>query len=232
MNLSPTEIERLVIFNAAEFARRNKRLGIRLSHPEAVAYLTDEAMLMARQDVPYAEIRDRVSRLLDPEDVMEGVPAMITLVMIELPMEEGTKLLAVFDPIVAGDASDILPGEVVPGPGRIELFSDLETMTVEVVNTGDRDIQVRSQTHFFEVNRALAFDRAAAYGTKLAVSSGAGERFEPGLPKRVQLVPIAGDRIVLGQGGLVNGRLDDPEVRSRAFNLARERGYIAESDGS
>ncbi|MCU1402236.1 MAG: ureAB [Microbacteriaceae bacterium] len=232
MNLSPTEIERLVIFNAAEFARRNKRLGIRLSHPEAVAYLTDEAMLMARQDVPYAEIRDRVSRLLGAEDVMAGVPGMITLVMMELPMEEGTKLLAVFDPIVAGDASDILPGEVVPGSGPIDLFPEVETVTIEVVNTGDRDIQVRSQTHFFEVNRALAFDREAAYGTKLAVSSGAGERFEPGLPKRVRLVPIAGDRIVLGQGGLVNGQLDDPDVRSRAFAMARERGYLAESDGS
>ncbi|MDQ1106049.1 urease subunit beta [Nocardioides zeae] len=231
MNLSPTERERLTIFTAAEFARRNLRLGIRLSHPEAVAYLTDEAMLLARQDRSFADVRDEVSRLLTPQQVQEGVPAMIPLLMIELPMAEGTKLLAVYDPIPT-PADDLRPGGVTTRGETQELFTDVEAIEVEVVNTGDRDVQVRSLTHFFEVNRALRFDRAASYGRRLAVPSGQGVRFEPGLPRTVALVPIGGDRVVRGQAGLVEGRLDDPDVRRRAFERAAERGYLAQQDPS
>lgn len=227
MNLSPTELERLTIFTAAEFARRNLQSGIRLSHPEAVAYLTDEAMLMARADLPFAEIRNRVADLLAPEQVLPGVPAMIPLVMIELPLEEGTKLLAVYDPIPSADG-DLRPGEVLPRHVDRELFPDDDLVEIEVVNEGDRDVQVRSLTHFFEVNRALRFDRKIAYGRKLAVPSGSGVRFEPGVPKRVQLVPIAGQRVVLGQAGLVEGRLDEPATRVRAMERARQRGYLRE----
>lgn len=225
MNLSPTEMERLVIFSAAEFARRNLSHGVRLSQPEAVAYITDEVMLLARKDVPYAEIRDRASRLLTSENVLPGVPAMISLVMVELPLAEGTKLLAIYDPIAPADGA-IEPGEVITVDADRDPLFDQEPVYVEVTNHGDRDVQVRSLTHFFEVNRALAFDRAATYGMRLAVPAGAGERFEPGIPKRVALVPIGGERVVLGQGGLVNGALDDPEVRRRAFARAAERGYL------
>ncbi|MCU1403708.1 MAG: ureA, partial [Glaciihabitans sp.] len=94
------------------------------------------------------------------------------------------------------------------------------------INTGDRDIQVRSQSHFFEVNPALAFDRAATWGYKLAVPSGGGVRFEPGIPVRVDLVAIAGDRSITGFAGLVEGQLDDPEVRSASFDCATARGYF------
>lgn len=236
MNLSPTEMDRLTIFSAAEMARRNKRLGIRLSHPEAVALITDEAMVMARQDIPYAQIRDRVSRILTSEDVMPGVGGMIPVILAELPMAEGTKLLAIFDPISPADVESdggvsVVPGEIVVGEGEIELFPGPK-LVISVINRGDRDVQVRSQTHFFEVNRQLEFDRASTWGMKLAVPSGAGERFEPGIPKRVELLPIGGDRIVLGQAGLVNGSLDDPHVKERAFAKARERGYLPETGGT
>jgi urease subunit gamma/beta len=229
VNLSPTELERLTIFTAAEFARRNLRLGIRLSHPEAVAYLTDEAMLLARADVPFPEVRDRVSRMLTSEDVLPGVASMIPLLMIELPMEEGTKLLAVYDPIVVPDG-DLRPGEILVGAAQQEIFDGEDLVEIEVVNDGDRDVQVRSLTHFFEVNKALRFDRRASYGKRLAVPSGSGVRFEPGVPRRVNLVDIAGDRIVLGQGGLVNGALDDPDIRRRAMAEARRRGYLTEDE--
>lgn len=218
-------MDRLTIFTAAEFARRNLSRGIRLSHPEAVAFLTDEAMLLARLDVPFAEIRDRVSRMLSPEQIMPGVASMIPLLMIELPMEEGTKLLAVYDPIAVPD-DDMRPGEVLAESTTRELFAGQEIVEIEVVNEGDRDVQVRSLTHFFEVNPALRFDRELAYGMRLAVSSGSGMRFEPDVPKRIELVAISGDRIVLGQAGLVNGALDDPAIRAAAFAAARERGYI------
>jgi urease subunit gamma/beta len=230
MNLSPTELERLTIFTAAEFARRNLRLGIRLSQPEAVAFLTDEAMLMARQDRAFADIRDEVSRMLTPEQVQPGVAAMVPLLMIELPMDEGTKLLAVYDPIPV-PADELRPGGVTTYGEAQVLFDDATPVEVEVVNTGDRDVQVRSLTHFFEVNRALRFDRAAAYGMRLAVPAGQGVRFEPGLPRTVALVPIGGERIVLGQAGLVEGALDDPAIRERAFARAVERGYLSDTFG-
>ncbi|MEH2488405.1 urease subunit beta [Bradyrhizobium sp. AZCC 2230] len=227
MNLSPTEMDRLVIFNAAQMARRNRSLGIRLSHPEAVAYITDEVMTAARRDISYAEIRDMAGRLLTSDDVEPGVPQMIPMLYIECMFAEGTKVMAVFEPIAPDDAAaeDIVPGEIIAGGDDIELFTDLPAITIDVLNTGDRDVQVRSHTHFFEVNRALRFDRAAAWGMKVDRPAGAGVRFEPGVTKSVRLVPIAGARVVRGQAGLVNGSLDAPSALERALKLAADRGY-------
>lgn len=228
MNLSPTEMDRLVIFNAAQMARRNRSLGIRLSHPEAVAYITDEVMTAARRDIPYAEIRDMAGRLLTADDVEPGVPQMIPMLYIECMFAEGTKVMAVFEPIAPGDApvaDDIVPGEIIAGGDDIEIFAGLPSVTIDVVNTGDRDVQVRSHTHFFEVNRALRFDRAAAWGMKVDRPAGAGVRFEPGVTKSVRLVPIAGGRVVSGQAGLVNGSLDAPSALAEALKRAADRGY-------
>ncbi|WP_166306176.1 urease subunit beta [Bradyrhizobium sp. 2S1] len=228
MNLSPTEMDRLVIFNAAQMARRNRSLGIRLSHPEAVAYITDEVMTAARRDLPYAEIRDMAGRLLTTDDVAPGVAQMIPMLYIECMFAEGTKVMAVFEPIALSNtpaADDLVPGEIIAGGENIESFADLPAITIEVINTGDRDVQVRSHTHFFEVNRALRFDRAAAWGMKIDRLAGAGVRFEPGVTKSVRLVPISGDRVVLGQAGLVNGPLDVPSARDDALKHARARGY-------
>ncbi|MHC2433911.1 urease subunit beta [Bradyrhizobium sp. USDA 4451] len=228
MNLSPTEMDRLLIFNAAQMARRNRSLGIKLSHPEAVAYITDEVMTAARRDLPYADIRDMAGRLLTVDDVEPGVAQMIPMLYIECLFAEGTKVMAVFEPIAPSDsavAEDLVPGEIIAGGEDIESFAGLPAVTIEVVNTGDRDVQVRSHTHFFEVNRALRFDRAAAWGMKIDRPAGAGIRFEPGVTKSVRLVPIAGNRVVLGQAGLVNGPLDAPSARDAALKQARARGY-------
>jgi urease subunit gamma/beta len=229
MNLSPTELERLTIFTAAEFARRNRSLGIRLSHPEAVALLTDEVMLAARRDMPYDEIRDMASRLLTTDDVEPGVAEMITMIYIECLFAEGTKVLVLFEPIGPGKkplVDDVVPGEIVSPDEDIALFHDIPAVTIDVVNTGDRDVQVRSHSHFFEVNRALQFDRAAAWGMKIARPAGTGIRFEPGVVKSVWLVPIAGDRVIHGQAGLVNGPLDAPDAKQQAIVRARARGYL------
>ncbi|WP_420132327.1 urease subunit beta [Rhodopseudomonas sp.] len=229
MNLSPTEMDRLVIFNAAQMARRNRSLGIKLSHPEAVAYLTDEVMTAARRDLPYAEIRDMAGRLLTTDDVEPGVAQMIPMLYIECMFAEGTKVMALFEPIGPGEAEiadALVPGEIIADGGDIESFADLPAITIDVVNTGDRDVQVRSHTHFFEVNRALRFDRAAAWGMKVDRPAGAGVRFEPGVVKSVRLVPIAGHRVVRGQAGLVNGPLDDASAKDAALERARARGYL------
>lgn len=229
MNLSPTEMDRLVIFTAAEMARRNRSLGIRLSHPEAVAFVTDEVMVAARRDLPYDEIRDMASRLLTTDDVEPGVAEMVPMLYIECLFAEGTKVMALFEPIGPGGKpllDDVVPGQIIPADGEIEMFADLPAVTIDVVNTGDRDVQVRSHTHFFEINRAMMFDRAAAWGMKIDRPAGTGIRFEPGVLKAVRLVPVAGDRIVRGQAGLVNGPLDEAGAKQRSLVLARARGYL------
>ena len=100
MNLTPTELERLTIFNAAEFARRNLRDGVRLSHPEAIALITDEMMHAARRGVPYEEIIDAAGKRLTADEVMPGVPAMISVICAEGAFPEGTKMMVVFSPKV------------------------------------------------------------------------------------------------------------------------------------
>jgi urease subunit beta len=111
------------------------------------------------------------------------------------------------------------PGEYLidEGAGPIPLNAGRETLTLLVSNTGDRPIQVGSHFHFFEVNRALKFDRAAAYGLHLNIAAGTAVRFEPGEQKEVSLVAFGGTRIVYGHNGLVGGKLDDPAVRDHAL---------------
>jgi urease subunit gamma/beta len=228
MNLTPTEQERLTIFQAAEFARRHKALGVKLSHPEAVALIADEMLLAARRDMPYADIVDMVGRLLTTDDVLPGVAAMISVVSVEGNFEEGTKMIVVFNPIGPGlkQVEDHeIPGEIITPDEDIEINPGRPRITLEVVNTGDRDVQVRSHAHFFEVNRALDFDRKRAWGMRIDKPSGVGVRFEPGLAKTVDLVPLAGNRVVNGEAGLVNGPLDAPGALDAGLAAARSRRY-------
>ena len=100
------------------------------------------------------------------------------------------------------------PGEVLYGDGDIELNPGRPVVRLRVENTGDRPIQVGSHLHFAETNAALAFDRALAWGHRLAVPAGTSVRFEPGLAQEVELVPLAGARVVHGIRGLAAGPLD------------------------
>ena len=122
----------------------------------------------------------------------------------------------------------MMPGEYLPAEGSVELNANRETTSLTVSNTGDRPVQVGSHFHFFETNRALKFDRRAAYGMRLSIPAGTAVRFEPGDEREVELVAIGGRRVVRGLNGLTEGALDDPEVREAAFQRARERGFMEE----
>ena len=102
----------------------------------------------------------------------------------------------------------LIPGELIPEPGTLELNSNQPTLTLRVANSGDRPIQVGSHFHFFETNTALHFDRDAARGHRLDIPAGTAIRFEPGDERDVRLVALAGQRKVFGFNGLVNGPLD------------------------
>ena len=121
----------------------------------------------------------------------------------------------------------VIPGEIILGEGDIVAFNGRQIVEMIVANIGDRPIQVGSHCHFFEANRALRFDREKAYGFRLQVPAGTAVRFEPGEDKRVTLVSIGGNRVAYGINGLVNGRLDDPNVKAKAMIAAREAGFIA-----
>ena len=102
----------------------------------------------------------------------------------------------------------MIPGEVVLGEGPVEINAGKPVTRLVVANTGDRPVQVGSHYHFAESNPALSFDRDAAYGLRLAVPAGTAVRFEPGIEREVDLVPIGGARIVAGLRGEVAGALD------------------------
>jgi urease subunit beta len=102
----------------------------------------------------------------------------------------------------------MIPGEIFPGEGDVILNAGRPVLSLAVSNTGDRPVQVGSHYHFAEANAALDFDRDAAWGHRLAVPAGTSVRFEPGMPRDVDLVPLGGSRIVPGLRGLSGGPLD------------------------
>ncbi len=104
--------------------------------------------------------------------------------------------------------SPLIPGELIPEPGELELNAGRPVTTITVANTGDRPVQVGSHFHFHEANSALTFDRDAARGQRLDIPAGTAIRFEPGDSRDVNLVPFAGERRVFGFNGLINGPLD------------------------
>jgi len=101
----------------------------------------------------------------------------------------------------------VIPGEILPSEGTIELNAGRPTLELAVANTGDRPIQVGSHFHFFETNEALRFDRDRARGMRLDIPAGTAVRFEPGEERTVTLVPFAGSRQIYGFNGKINGAL-------------------------
>lgn len=102
----------------------------------------------------------------------------------------------------------MIPGELLIEEGDIELNAGRPTLTLTIANTGDRPIQIGSHFHFYEVNRALIFEREQARGMRLDIPAGTAVRFEPGDERAVTLVPFVGSRQVYGLNGLIEGALD------------------------
>ena len=99
----------------------------------------------------------------------------------------------------------MIPGEIIPAQGEIELNAGVTPVTLSVANSGDRPIQVGSHYHFYETNEALQFDREKALGARLDIASGTAVRFEPGQTREVTLVPLGGGRAVYGFNGKIMG---------------------------
>lgn len=223
MRLTPTERDRLLLFTAAELARSRRARGLRLNVPEATALIADTVCEAARGGARLAEAIEAGRGVLGPGDVLPGVPDVVTEIQVEAVFDDGTRLAVVTDPFGGGSLGDDAPGAVLPADHPEDAP---ETVEVEVVNTATVPISVTSHFHFFEVNPRLRFDRALAYGRRLAVPAGSTVRFEPGAARTVPLVAIGGARVAIGFAGLVDGPLDAPGAFEAAMERARACGYL------
>jgi urease subunit gamma/beta len=225
MLLTPTEMERLTIYTAAELARKRRAKGLKLNFPEAVAIIADEILEGAREGRTVAELMAFGSTILGAGDVMPGVPDMMPILQVEGTFPDGTKLVTIHDPIrPSGTAAPWPPGEIIAAEGVIEINAGRRKASLVVLNTGDRPVQIGSHYHFFEVNKALDFDRKAAFGMRLDIPAGTAVRFEPGQSKEVTLTEFGGARQLSGLNALTEGVIDET-TRSAALARAKSRGF-------
>lgn len=230
MLLTPTEMERLTIFVAAELARKRRAKGLALNHPEAVALIVDEILEGAREGRAVADLISSGSTILTTDDVMPGVAELMPVIQVEGVFPDGSKLVTVHDPIRPGtrpiDHHAVVPGEIITGSdGEIEVNAGRRRVSLTAVNTGDRPIQVGSHYHFFETNKALEFDRAQAFGMHLDIPAGTAVRFEPGESKDVTLTEFGGTGELLGLNGLTNGSWRSETNKRAALQRARQLGF-------
>lgn len=234
MHLTPREVDKLLLHQAGVLAQKRLARGVRLNYVEAVALIAAQLLEFIRDGRTVAELMDLGRRLLGTSEVLEGVAEMIEEVQVEGTFPDGTKLVTVHHPIVVvrGDRALALygsflveegrpvvgrpalalegaPGAVAAREGSIVLNEGRATVTIDVANHGDRPIQVGSHYHFVETNRALVFDREAAYGMRLDIPAGTAVRFEPGETKTVMLVAIAGRRVISGGNAWASGPVVD-----------------------
>jgi len=230
MLLTPSETERLLIFSAAELARKRRARGRKLNHPEAIALICDEILEGARDGRSVADLIGFGATILDSDDVMPGVADMMPMIQVEGLFPDGTKLVTVHDPIRPGtqqtaEADQVRPGEIITAAGEIELNAGRRKAGVTVTNTGDRPVQIGSHYHFFEVNKALEFDREASFGMHLDVPAGTAVRFEPGEAKDVALAAFGGSGEIFGLNSLTDGPHGSDADKQAALERARERGF-------
>jgi urease subunit gamma/beta len=230
MLLTPTEMERLTIYTAAELARKRRARGLKLNHPEAIAIIADEILEGGRDGRSVAELISHGSTILTTDDVLPGVADLMPVIQVEPTFPDGTKLVTVHDPIRPGKdkieaADQVHPGEIVTPEGDIEINAGPRTCSLKAINTGDRPVQVGSHYHFFETNRALDFDRAASFGMHLDIPAGTAVRFEPGESKEIDLVEFGGTGEVYGLNALTMGTTRNDARKDEALRLARARGF-------
>ena len=222
MLLQPREIDRLLLFQAAELARARRARGLLLNAPEAIALIADAVCEAARDGADHAGALAAGAGAVPRDAVLPDVPSLIGHVEVEALFADGSRLVVVPQPLGPPDADG--PGSVVAAPVAEARPEGL--VEIAVVNRAAVPIAVTSHWHFLEANRLLEFDRAAAYGMRLAIPTGSTVRWAPGETRTVALRPFAGARVAYGFSGLVNGPLDAPGARDAALALAAERGYL------
>ena len=194
MRLTPWEEERLLIFSAAELARRHRAAGIALNAPEAVALICDAMLEAARAGAGYADVEAAGLAAVAPAEVLPGVRELVEDVRLEVLLGDGVRLVVLIDPLGRGAPADPAgPGAIVQAGGAAGGASPaLERRSIEVRNTSRRVVRVSSHFPFHRVNPRLEFDRAAAEGFRLDLDAGSSTRWAPGETRTVTLVRYSG----------------------------------------
>jgi urease subunit gamma/beta len=195
MRLTPWEQERLLIFSAAELARRHRSAGLALNAPEAVALICDAMLEAARAGGAYSDVEAAGLAAVAPDEVLPGVRELVDEVRLEVLLGDGARLVVLLDPL----GRSAPPG--ADGPGAVVLAdaarpgasAGLERRTVSVRNTSRRVVRVSSHFPFERVNARLEFDRSATSGFRLDLEAGSSERWGPGETRTVTLVRYGGE---------------------------------------
>jgi urease subunit gamma/beta len=197
VRLTSWEEERLLIFSAAELARRHRSAGLLLNAPETIAIICDAMLEAARAGASYADVQAAGLAAVRPDEVMAGVRDLLDDVRVEVLLEDGARLVVLVDPLGAGRPLE------AGGPGAIDMAPDdaagaateanagRERLDLTVENTSRRVVRVSSHFPFDRINARLTFDRAAAVGFRLDLPAGSSERWSPGETRTVSLVRYA-----------------------------------------
>lgn len=221
MELTPSELDRLLIFNVAQLAQSRRLRGVKLNKPEAVALISHAVIEAARDGANHTAALNAGLSAVTNEELLPGVGPLLKGIAVEAVFSDGRRLVVVDFESTDND----VPGKVTRlSPVEKAIKSDIVSVTV--VNDSDIQISVTTHMHFFETNPRLRFDRAATYGKHLYIPAGEHIDFSPGVEVSVELIPITGNRILIGYAGLVDGPLDAPGAKESAIAKARSLGYL------
>ena len=221
MELTPNELDRLLIFNVAQLAQSRRARGVKLNKPEAVALISNAVIESARDGASHSEALQAGLTAVTDSELLPGVGPLLGGIAVEAVFSDGRRLVVVDYESADSD----IPGKVTrlePVGGK----TGLDIASVVVVNESEIQISVTTHMHFFEANPKLRFDRIATYGRHLHIPAGEHVDFPPGAEVSVDLVPISGNRILIGFAGLVDGPLDAPGAKDDAISKAKARGYL------
>lgn len=222
MELTPSEQDRLLLFTAGQLANSRLARGLKINKPEAVAIISNAVIEAARAGATHSEALLAGKNALKPSDLLPGVGAMLGAISVEAVFDDGRRLV-----VVNFESSDSqYPGQVT----RLEPIAKIENtnkILIKVRNESSVPISVTSHMHFLEVNPKLKFNRELAYGMRANIPSGTHLDFAPTEIVEVELIPIAGERVMIGFAGIVDGPLDEPGRKETALARLIEFGYLS-----
>ena len=194
MQLGPTEQARLMVFLAAELARRQRERGLLLNAPEAIALACDEMHLAARAGASFEDVLEAGRRSSGPDQLLNGVAALVGEIRVEVLLDEGSRLVVLrglgTDPDDSTDVARLEPGQLVLGHGELTVNEGLGALELAVSNESLYPVRVSSHFPFDRVNHRLSFDRTAAAGTRLDIPAGDTVRWAPRQRRVVRLVRV------------------------------------------
>jgi urease subunit gamma/beta len=220
VELTPTEQDRLLLFTAGQLAKSRLARGLKLNKPEAVAIICNAVIEAARDGASHSEALAAGQNALSPDDLLPGVSALLSGISVEAVFSDGRRLVVInFE----SNEKDY-PGKVT----RLESFEapEVKPTVIAVKNESAVPVAVTSHMHFMEVNPKLRFKRESAYGMRLIIPSGTHVDFPPNEIVRVELIPIEGNRVVIGFAGIIDGDLANPNGLEIAMQRLNEFGYL------